>query len=307
MFSNLTTINSYNPIKALFLKEFWDNRRAILTTPMVITGLFIFFAIVAMINGSGMMIDGASMNEHMAGSHEFTERSSDIMTGILIVSPMLLMISVAFSMIFTSLSVLFDERKDKSILFWKSMPVSDTQEVLVKLATVVVVTPLIAIGFALIIQLFTTFMLGILVTINTDYSAWEIVFSNINYLAVIVGDIVPAFVIILWTLPIFTYFMLVSSFSRRSPFLLAFIVPVLVIAIEELFFRSNLLQQAIASRFTYLERYGNRYDIEDGGNLIEAVTGILGSFSEPSFWYGIVVAAVMIVGCIQIRKRSSIA
>ncbi|MBT5072693.1 MAG: hypothetical protein HOJ34_08870 [Kordiimonadaceae bacterium] len=306
MFSNLTAINGYNPIKALFLKEFWDNKRAIFTTPMVITGLFIFFAIVAMINGSGMMFDGVSMNDHLSNNTEFDEKSSAIMTGILMVSPMVLMISVGFSMVFTALSVLFDERKDKSILFWKSMPVSDTQEVLVKLATVVVVTPVIAIGFALIIQFFTTFMLGAIVSINTDYSAWDLVFTNINYLAVIIGDIVPVFVIILWTLPIFTYFMLVSSFSRRSPFLLAFIIPVLGVVIEKIFFDSEQILRVIASRFTYLEKYGDRYDIDDGGNMIEAVTGLLGSLGEPSLWIGIIVAAAMIAGSIQIRKRNSI-
>ena len=156
MFSTLTTINGYNPIKALFLKEFWDNKRAILVTPMVVTGLFILFAIIAMINGNGMMIDGASMNDHISQAQHMGEDAAKIMTGLIMVSPMVLMITVGFSMVFTSLSVLFDERKDKSILFWKSMPVSDTQEVLVKLATVIIVTPLIAIAFALIIQVFTT-------------------------------------------------------------------------------------------------------------------------------------------------------
>ncbi|MCP5381323.1 MAG: hypothetical protein H6912_03060 [Kordiimonadaceae bacterium] len=307
MFSTLTTINGYNPIKALFLKEFWDNKRSIFVTPMVVTGLFIFFGLVAMITGHGMMIDGMSMSDHIARDPEFGSRATEIVTGMIMVSPMILMITVAFSMVFTALSVLFDERKDKTILFWKSMPVSDTQEVLVKLATVVVVSPLIAIGFALIIQFAAMLMLATMVALNTDYSAWNLVFSNINYMAVLVGDIIPTFVIILWTLPIFTWFMLVSSFSRRSPFLLAFIIPVLIIIIENLFFDSHILESALQSRFIHLETYIDRYDVDHGSNMVNGIFGLLGSFAEPSFWAGIVVAATMIFGCIQIRKRNSIA
>ena len=185
------------------------------------------------------------------------------------------------------------------------MPVSDTQEVLVKLATVIIVTPLIAIAFALIIQVFTTLMMGAMVAINSDYSAWDVVFSNVNYLAVIAGDLIPTFIFILWTLPIITWFMLVSSFSRRSPFLLAFIIPILLMVSERIFFNGSLLRDAIASRFTYLERYGDRFDFEDR-SILEGIGSLFGSFSELSFWVGIAFAVAMIVGCIQMRKRNSI-
>ncbi len=305
MFSALTTINEYNPIKALFLKEFWDNRRAILVTPMVITGLFIFFGLIAMVTGNGMMIDGASLNDHISNAQDLGGEQSYIMTGVLMFSPMILIISIGFSMVFTALSVLYDERKNKSILFWKSMPVSDTQEVLVKLATVIVVTPLVAIPFAFIIQIFTALTMGTMVAINTDFSAWDVVFSNIDYLAIIANDFIPIFVFILWTLPIIAWFMFVSSFSRRSPFLLAFIVPALIVAAEAIFFNSSILIRAIASRFSYLGRYSDRYEIEDG-NILEGIFSLLGSFGEPSFWYGVVIAGLMIVGCIQLRKRNSI-
>ena len=65
MISALTKINGYNPTKALFLKEFWDHRRAILMTPMVITGLFIVFVIVAMVTGNDLWINDMSLQESM--------------------------------------------------------------------------------------------------------------------------------------------------------------------------------------------------------------------------------------------------
>ena len=101
MFSTLTTINGYNPIKALFLKEFWDNKRAILGTPMVVTGLVIFFSIVSLITGSGMTIDGASINEHLADAEAHSMGSSDIVTMLVMFPSIILFIVVSFSMVFT--------------------------------------------------------------------------------------------------------------------------------------------------------------------------------------------------------------
>ena len=307
MFSTLTTINGYSPIKALFLKEFWDNKRAILTTPMVITGLVMFFSIVGMINGSSATIDGASINEHLSRANNSSFESSEIITMLIMFPSIILMIAVIFSMIFTALSVLYDERKDKSILFWKSMPASDTQEVLVKLATVTVVIPAIAIGFAFIVQIFSALLFGFFVAINTEYSAWDIVFSNINFGGLIAMDIVPMFINILWILPIIAWFMLVSSFSRRSPFLLAFIAPILVAVFEGIFFRSNYFLQAIGSRFSFIERFDLEYRLEEGVSMMEVAGSYLSTLTDPSLWIGTALAAAMIVGCIQIRKRSSIA
>lgn len=307
MFSNLTTINGYNPIKTLFLKEFWDNKRAIVTTPLVVTGLVIFFSIVALINGSGMTIDGGTISEHLNNAEDMSLEASEIITMLIMFPSIILGVTLTFSMIFTALSVLYDERKDKSILFWKSMPVSDTQEVLVKLATVVFIIPLITIGFALIVQLFSTLMLGLFVAINTDAGAWNLVFSNINIISLLAMDIIPLFVKIFWALPIIAWFMLVSSFSKRSPFLLAFIAPILVAVFEGMFFRSTYFLEAVGSRFAVVETFGPRVRIEEGIEMLDIVAMHLSSLASPSLWVGTVLAVAMIAGCIQIRKRNSIA
>ncbi len=311
MFSNITTINGYSPIKALFLKELWDNKRAILTTPMVVSGLIIFFSIVGLINGSGILVDGETIRDHLSQPHDLPEEASKFITVFIMLPSAIIGIAVTFSMIFIALSVLYDERKDKSILFWKSMPVSDTQEVLVKLATTVIVTPLIAIGFALLIQAFSAILFGLFVAINTNFSAWEIVFSNINLIDLLALNLIIPMVNIFWVLPIITWFMLVSSFSKRSPFLLAFVAPILIAAFEGIFFDNSYLLQAIESRFSFIDKIGDRleiyFELDENMDLLDLVGTYLSSIADPNFWYGIAVAAIMIVGCIQIRKRNSIA
>ncbi len=308
MLSNLTTINGYNPIKALFLKEFWDNRRAMLITPMAVAGLIMFFSVVGILTGTGMTIDGDSISSHLDAAHGEidSEEAASIVTLVAAFPSSILYIVLVFCIIFTALSVLYDERKDKSILFWKSMPVSDTQEVLVKLATVTIVTPAIAIACAFVVQLFSALLLGIFVAINSDMSAWDVVYSNINIGGLIIFNIIPTMFNILWMLPFIGWFMLVSAFSKRSPFLLAFITPLLIGVFEFVFFRSTYFVEFLSIPFRHMGEYGVDFESDNFINITRDSLGYFQSLTDPAFWVGTVIAAAMIYGCIEIRKRNNI-
>jgi ABC-2 type transport system permease protein len=192
------------------------------------------------------------------------------------------------------LASLHDERKDGSILFWKSMPVSDTKEVLIKLATVALMIPLVIVPFALIIEFFMVIAMTI-VGLYHGIDLWNMLYSNINLPILLVGNIVPPIMTILWIMPIITWFMLVSSFSRRPPFLVAFAVPALIIATEEIFFEGSLILEAIITLF---DSFGRIF----GEGTYFALT----SFSEPALYVGLAASAAMIYGCIYFRKRHTL-
>ena len=298
MISALTKINGYNPTKALLLKEFWDHRRAILMTPMVITGLFITFVIVMMISGNDVTFNDMSLQESMReGFKEARSEGHDpsfIITTMLLASSALLWMASGLTITFTALASLHDERKDGSILFWKSMPVSDAKEVLMKLATVTLVIPLAIVPFAMIIQLFMVIAMTI-IGLYHGIDLWVMLYSNINLPFLLVANIVEPLMTVLWILPIITWFMLVSSFSRRPPFLIAFAVPALIIATEELFFEGSLLLKAIVTLFSSM-----------GSNYGEGNYFALTSFSEPALYVGLAASAAMIYGCIYFRKRHTL-
>lgn len=299
MLNSLTKIDGYNPIKALLLKEFWDHRRAILITPIVITVLFILLVTVSLITGNDILFNNISLNDQLlegfAAAQEEGRSPRFIITSTLLFSPILLWMVAGFTMTFTALSSLHDERKDGSILFWKSMPVSDTQEVLVKLATIILVIPLMILPFAFIIEIFMLIVMTI-IAIGTDVNAWEMIYSNISLPVLLVGNIVPQLITVLWILPIITWFMLVSSFSRKPPFLIAFAAPAIIIAVEAIFFDGSLLLDAIVGLF---ENMGQNQGL--GTNF--ATT----SFTEPALYIGLVAAAAMTAGSIYFRKRNSLA
>lgn len=298
MISALTKINGYNPTKALFLKEFWDHRRAILMTPMVITGLFIVFVIVAMVTGNDLWINDMSLQESMrAGFIEAREEGqspSFIVTRMLFGFSVLLWIAAAFTITFTALSSLHDERKDGSILFWKSMPVSDAKEVLIKLATIIFVIPLVIVPFAIIIELFMVLAMTV-IGLYHGIDVVSYIYMNINVPVLMMLNIVLPIMTVLWILPLITWFMLVSSFSRRPPFLIAFAVPALIIATEEIFFEGSLLLEAIVS-----------FAVSMGGNFGQGTFFALSSFTEPALYIGFVISAAMIYGCIYFRKRHTL-
>jgi len=298
MISALTKINGYNPTKALFLKEFWDHRRAILMTPMVITGLFIVFVIVAMVTGNDLWINDMSLQESMrAGFIEAREEGqspSFIVTRMLFGFSVLLWIAAAFTITFTALSSLHDERKDGSILFWKSMPVSDAKEVLIKLATIIFVIPLVIVPFAIIIELFMVLAMTV-IGLYHGIDVVSYIYMNINVPVLMMLNIVLPIMTVLWILPLITWFMLVSSFSRRPPFLIAFAVPALIIATEEIFFEGSLLLEAIVS-----------FAVSMGGNFGQGTFFALSSFTEPALYIGFAISAAMIYGCIYFRKRHTL-
>lgn len=309
MLASIIKVNGYNPFKALMLREYWENRRAIFMTPLVITAIFMVIIIVQMgLLGESIHINGQSftlgqfisnMSDHDA------QKLQDKLSQMLVVSGGPIMIGVWFCMVFTALGSLYDERKDNSILFWKSMPVSDLQTILAKLLTVTLVIPFVAIGFMLIFQIFLL-IIGSFATIGTEYSAWDLLWSSSNLPVLLLNEFVIALMYSLWALPVFAWFMLASVLAKRTPLLLAIIPVALAGLIERLFNESHYLFDFIGNRLSMGSgsvRYSrDTFEHFDASTSLE----ILSTAMEPSFWLGLAIAAGLLYGTVLLRKRSSL-
>ncbi len=311
MLASIIKINGYNPFKALMLREYWENRRAIFTTPLVITGISMVLIIISMgFLGRAINIDGQSytLNEMIANMS--AQKAQDIsahINHILMVSTLPIMIGAWFCMVFTALGALYDERKDNSILFWKSMPVSDLQTVLAKLLNVMLVIPFVAIGFTIIFQVFLL-TVGSFATLGTEYSAWDLLWSSTNFPLMVFSEMTYMIMYGLWALPIFAWFMFVSVIAKRTPLLLAAIPVALIILFETLFFHSEYLARFIGMRLTGAHIFGS-----DGGfglNFtslgVQTPLDIIQSAAQPGFWVGLGIAAALLYATILLRKRNSL-
>lgn len=149
---------------------------------------------------------------------------------------MLVMFVVA---IFYTLSCLFNERQDDSVLFWRSLPISDSLTVASKLIIALFVIPLLII----ICQAVVT-----------------ILFMGANspaYLSSYYAQSLPLLAkILLWSLlPVTAWCLFCSGIAKKNPFLFAFIVPIILIAVDKLFLNGVLSQIFIINRVTGLSEY----------------------------------------------------
>jgi len=311
MLPSIVKINGYNPFKALMLREYWENRRAIFTTPLVITALSMVLIIISMgIFGRAIHMGDASntLGQIIANlaAMEARELSSHI-TYRLLASSAPIMIGVWFCMVFTALGSLYDERKDNSILFWKSMPVSDVQTILSKLLTVTVIIPMVAIGFVFIFQIFLL-IVGSFGTIGTEYSAWDLLWSSTNLPALLLNEVVYMIMFSLWALPVLAWLMLASVIAKRTPLLVATIPVALIALFEGLFFHSNYVIHFVSTRLSGAHILGTNNGFSE--NFIQfnprTMLDIIQSATQPAFWIGLGIATGLLYITLLFRKRSSL-
>ena len=152
----------------------------------------------------------------------------------------IMLVVYTFVLINYLLNSLYDDRKNKQILFWRSMPVSETVNVLMKVFVVAVVAPTLL----LCINQLVTILVAILGSI------FLIVIGSASHIVFPVGE-ANAFIIpleiymdnllgMLFMLPLIGYFLFVSAISKRFPMAIAFGVPVLLVLIDFMLGRINL-------------------------------------------------------------------
>jgi len=227
-------------------------------------------------------------------------------------------VAIALFMSFVVLMYLLDclhaERVDRSILFWKSLPVSDASTVLSKLAMAMVVAPSIVLASALIFGLLQ------MIVLTVDFAAaglspWEYLWGPSPFLATIAFLVYAVVVQALWHFPLFAWLLLVSAFAKRGVFLWAVLPPVAVIWLEKVIFDSHWFADQIAERIIGV--FPLAFDIGGGGHQIvfsdeDTEIELTARLSElinpgpfltsPGLWIGLVVGALLIAAAIWVRR-----
>ncbi len=179
-------------------------------------------------------------------------------------NPMLNMLHSFMVMILVLVSVnyllgsLYNDRKDRSILFWKSMPVSEWEEVLSKLAVALVVAPAIFIAVSILTQL-ACVVLAMLVVWRMDMDPFQLVLGNIDFVPLFLNQIGGWVLTALWVAPAYAWLLLASAAARRSPFMLAIAPVVGLMLIEGIFLGTEYVVSAVVSHLPH---------ITDGGSAV---------------------------------------
>ena len=214
---------------------------------------------------------------------------------------------------FYLLDCLYSERRDRSILFWKSLPISDAQVVVAKLVVALVVVPLGAILLAGVMELLLVAMFWlrfhdtVVGPVVSDWSLLTWVKSQGVALVMGLGGV-------MWYAPIAGYLLLVSSWARRNVFLWAVLPPVALGFLEWFFIHSTKVFEFIGWRFggyvtklrvdTDMMNVGTRDGGKDLRHVVDMLTNIDYSrlFLNSEVWIGMVAAAALVYAAIRMRR-----
>lgn len=205
---------------------------------------------------------------------------------------------------------LYNDRRDRSILFWKSLPVSDSQTVLSKLLMGLAVIPLVFMVAADLTSLLMAFVISIRAR---TFSA--VLWNPQTWFQVQVLWLYVIATTAIWYLPIAGWLMLVSAWAKRAVMLWTLLPPLVLYLIEKWFLNTHVVQNVLGQRlvgYAAVAYHGNEQWIND--NMSEAATvpvsvwrfiNPAGFFSSLEVWIGLAVGVAMIVGTIQLRMRRS--
>jgi ABC-2 type transport system permease protein len=310
-----------NTFKALLQREYWEHRGAFLKTPIVIGIVLsvILLLVYSFTDRIDLKMNSGQLTEFGAKSIGALD-PTDIQFGI---DAFMLFTSTIYHFVlfiivfFFLLGSLYDDRKDGSILFWKSLPVSDTQTVLSKLATATVVAPLLFTAGLILSHLLFFVLLSIILLLN-GVNPFTILWVNINFInnwgAFFIGCIIQS----LWALPIYGWLLFSSAYSKRRPFLLAIFAPLAAAftwywyvaftnfdVVQAGLFKTILFLFAKAtSPFTSglgftIEQVDFNPTEQTGAEVIKSM---MNGLDNPSLYYGLVFAAVMVAIAIYVRR-----
>ena len=280
-------INTTRPFLTLVRRELWEHG-SLIWAPLAMALMIIVVSLVSgMVKGSvDIDLGEARPLPELFGD---AEKQRGIFTLVMagLVLPQLL---VAFVVVFFYLlDCLFTERRDRSILFWKSLPVSDAKTVLSKLFVALVAVPLWSWALSLVVGLVVFGVVAAQVsgTPAAGLGTWH-GGTWLTVQAAMLGKMVIA---ALWYLPVAGWLLLVSVLAKRAPFLWA-TLPFLVLSLaERIALGSNVVGAIVAQRL-----FGFREEV--------SLMSEFPLLASPGLWIGVAVGAALVYAAIRVRRRS---
>lgn len=223
-----------NIFPTLIKREYWEHKGGFLWAPIAAGSIFLVFNLLMLAIGQV----GANRSNIQLGAIKLNDVTSTMdarqlqMLGVGLDATMLLvaslvMLVVGIVVFFYCLSSLYDERRDRSVLFWKSMPVSDTQTVLSKVTSALLLAPAIGIAAGILTAIGFLLLVAGFMAVN-GVNAFGLIASHGSpvKMTLLLAAQLPIYA--LWALPTVGWLMLCSAWARSKPFLWAVGVPVAV-------------------------------------------------------------------------------
>lgn len=322
--------------KLLLKREFWEHKGGFFWAPMVAGAIFLIMSVMGIVVGevaSRKIPDHATINveggsykvngldlgmlSDKLGARELQEVGAVTDLSLYMAAAWPLMV-LTFVVFFYCLGSLYDDRKDRSVLFWKSLPLSDTETVLSKAFSAAVMAPTIAV-LASIVTMFGFLMVASVAVMFHGGNPVKLLWGPASPLEVAVNLIASIPVYALWAMPTVGWLMLCSAWARSKPFLWAIMIPVFAgifvswfdlmgaFDVADGWFWKNIVARALLSvaPVSWFD-VATLGDINvDGPRAITQLINLRSMYSvlaTPQLWAGVVAGAAMMVASIRLRR-----
>ena len=234
-----------NKLIALIKREVLEHNN-LWRVPLILIGVGILVKL-------SLSIGNLSLDLELPNQLNFDDTIDDVLDGVIAKSLDSMNSIIALVMfvvaVFYALSCLYEERQDDSVLFWRSLPVSDSLTIASKLLVALVLIPVVIVLCQAVMAV-VFFGLDSFTYLASYYSTSLLTLGKI----------------LLWSmLPTIAWCALCSEVASRNPFLLAFIAPFLLILVDKLFFNGAISQTFVINRFWGVKNY----------TLVPLISGII--------------------------------
>jgi ABC-2 type transport system permease protein len=276
-------------------RELWENR-SLYIAPLIVAAVQVFgFAIstigLAERRRAVLLLDPATQRAHI-------EQPYDL-------AAMMMIFTVFIVGVFYCLDALHGERRDRSILFWKSLPVSDFTTVLSKASIPLAILPLLAFAITVCVQVVMLLMSSLVLLIHgvNPATTWTLLPFFQMSVILLYGLVTMA----LWQAPLFGWLLLVSGWARRATFLWAVLPWLAVCIVEKVAFNTAHFAHMLGHRvfgnfedaFVFVKgSHGAVIPVVDRLNQLDP----LKFMSSPGLWIGLVIAAVFFAAAVRLRR-----
>jgi ABC-2 type transport system permease protein len=295
-------------LKAMIVREIQEHKVAFVYAPFFVSFILCFVIASVYFGGTSIQTDQFNFSteyydeeiRQAMQSVSSVSRIDIVRTGLLVLGfPILL--TVGFGLLAYSLSTFADERKDRSLIFWRSLPVSDLTTVLSKVFVVTLIVPLMVLPYIILLQLVAMTSASIFFATNDIVSFGWLWGSYIitDWFRIIFSLWAQA----LWSLPLFLWLMLAGTFAAR-PIAGAIVPPVILIVLEGVIFKTNLVLEFIENRIGFWSR-SDSFPKEYQELRVVDITDILLLFSTQAFWIGILASVILVAGIVYFRSSNS--
>ncbi len=315
-----------SPFAWLLKREYWEERRGFLWAQIWAAGVLVAISILGIIalealrlrNNIRIGMDGNLSALLSNGMQHNAAGIAPGLDGLMLTFGTIAAIVLFFVVFFYLLGALYDDRRDRSILFWKSLPLSDTSTVVSKVIAAVIIAPLISVGVVLAgyvaLQIVASLWflahglnpLALLWTHPEPFSLW------LHLLAMVPVNAV-------WALPTVGWLLVWSAAVRSKPFLWAVVIPIIagvlnfwvgLLGLPHLdpqFFWGSLVGRALLSVIPagwVVPDFGAHGVDFVGGDQLAAISygSMAHAFTLPEMWIGAAVGIALIAVAIWFRR-----